>query len=275
MAWNKPDRDVTARQSKAPGRGTRIAVRAAVVVAFAGTLFITARHFLSAHPPHQTAPELAKPALIAEVIPATNAASTVLKTEPDSHDAVSDLRNVRKKIAALPKQTREELAYEEMKNKPLDLTPKTNRAFKTGTEISMSRIFMTRLGDPPPPLFTTLIPPRDAAHLAEILIADNPALETDTEKQREAKEMVELAKKEMAAYIKDGGAPEGFLSYYHGKLQEAFDMRRESMMSLMKVAREEPEIAGEYLERLNKSLSEKGIREIELTEKQRKRLGME
>lgn len=139
----------------------------------------------------------------------------------------------------------------------------------------MARIFMTRLGDPPPPMFTTMVPLRDEAHLAEILIAANPVLDTDTEAQRASKEMVVLAKKEMIDYIKKGGQPEDFLKYYHGKLQEAFDIRRESAKSLMSVARDDPSIAGEYLERINKELADKGIRQIELNEKQRKRLGLE
>jgi len=182
---------------------------------------------------------------------------------------------LRKELAQMTKAERKAYAFEEMQKQPIPLEPKSNRIFRTGIEASMARIFMTELGDAPPPFFTTAVPLRDEAHLAEILIAQNPVLETDTEAQKASKEMVALAKKEMIDYIKKGGEPADFLKYYHGKLQEAFDCRRESMKSLMTVAREDPSIAGEYLERVNKELAERGIKQINLTEKQRKRLGLE
>ena len=210
--------------------------------------------------------------LIEEAVPQI---PTNRPTEAAVQEAKPDMRDLRKKTAALPLREREDMAFEEMKRKPIDLTPKTNRIFRTGIETSMARIFMTKLGDPPPPPFTTAIPLRDEAHLAEILVAGNPVLESDTDEQREAKEIVELAKKEMAAYIKDGGEPEGFLAYYRGKLQEAFETRRESAKEFMRVLREDPDIAGEYLERINGRLAEKGIKTIELTEKQKQRMGIE
>ena len=42
----------------------------------------------------------------------------------------------------------------------------------------------------------------------------------------------------------------------------------------MKIAREEPELAAEYLARINANLAEKGIRTIELTDKQKERMGL-
>jgi hypothetical protein len=58
-------------------------------------------------------------------------------------------------------------------------------------------------------------------------------------------------------------------------LRESFDLRRESAKSFMKVAREEPEIAQQYLDELNKNLSERGIKEIQLSDKQKERLGLQ
>ena len=182
---------------------------------------------------------------------------------------------LRQELAKMTKEERMDYAFKEMQNRKIPLEPKTNRIFRTGIEASMARIFMTQLGDPPPPPFTTVVPLRDEAHLAEILIAHNPVLETDTEAQKASKEMVALAKKEMMDYIKNGGNPEDFLKYYHGKLKEAFEFRRESMKSLIQVSRDDPSITAEYLDRLNKELADKGIKQIELNEKQRKRLGLE
>ena len=197
-------------------------------------------------------------------------------TSPEQGKAAKQPESVAKKPErpAMSREEREKAAYKRIVETPLDLTPKTNRIFRTGIEASMARIFMTRRGDPPPPPFTTAITIRDEVHLAEILTAANPVLDTDTQAQADSKEMVEFAKKEMVGFVKNGGDPEEFLEYYRGKLQEAFDVRRESMVSLMKFAREEPELAAEYLVRINASLAEKGIRTIELTDKQKERMGL-
>jgi len=212
-------------------------------------------------------------ALAKEVTPAKAPEPVpVQEAEPPKENPNKALRQ---ELAKMTKEERMDYAFKEMQNRKIPLEPKTNRIFRTGIEASMARIFMTQLGDPPPPPFTTAIPLRDEAHLAEILIAHNPVLETDTEAQKASKEMVALAKKEMIDYIKNGGNPEDFLKYYHGKLKEAFEFRRESMKSLIQVSRDDPSITAEYLDRLNKELADKGIKQIELNEKQRKRLGLE
>ena len=218
--------------------------------------------------------EAAKPTAIKEVAPsiATNQPVAAVTEKIVQNNEKKELR---KKQAALSLSERKKLAFEEMKKRPVDLEPKSNRIFRTGIEASMARIFMTKLGDPPPPPFTTAIPLRDEAHLVEILIANNPVLESDTEAQRESKAMVELAKKEMAAYIREGGDPKDFLAYYHGKLRDAFEFRRDSAKSFVKVLREEPEIAREYLDELNKNLADKGISAIKPNEQQKKKMGME
>ena len=223
-------------------------------------------------PPQDSGVVRKRSALAKEVTPA-KAAKPVPELEYEPEEDPKKV--IRREVANLPREVREKLAFEEMQKEKIPLAPKTNRIFRTGIEASMARIFMTKLGDPPPPFFTTAVPLRDETHLVEILLADNPILETDTAAQRASKEMVALAKKEMTEYIKNGGNPEDFLKYYHGKLQEAFDLRRESAKSFMSVAREDPSVAGEYLERLNKDLAEKGIRQIELNEKQRKKFGLE
>ena len=134
---------------------------------------------------------------------------------------------------------------------------------------------MTRVGDPPPPIHTTFIPIQDEAHLAEILIASNPSLEGDSDQVREAKATVEFVKKEMMQFIKGGGSPSEFMSYYYDKLNSAFEERRASMREVVRIAQAEPEIAQEYYEQTEKKLSEKGIRGLEFSQKQKERLGLE
>lgn len=182
---------------------------------------------------------------------------------------------LREKLKGLSPEERFDVAFKMMQERKIDLTPTTNTPFRTGIELSMARIFMTRVGFPPPPLHTTFLPIQDEAHLAEILIAGNPVIEGDSDEIKEAKATVELVKKEMIAYIKEGGHPEDFMAHYYSKLQSAFQERRDSLKEIARVAIEEPEIAQEFYKTINKNLESKGITPIELTEKQKQRLGLE
>ena len=168
------------------------------------------------------------------------------------------------RMSALEKRAREE---------PLDLRPTTNRVFKTGVEQQIALIFTTPLGNPPP--FLAKMTLREESHLAEILMNRVDPNEKDPEKIKEAKEVVELAKAELREYIKEGGDIESFLEYYHGKLQQAFQERASYQSSVMRVIREEPEIAADFIREVNKKLDEKGIRRVTVAPIVAKRIGYE
>lgn len=176
-------------------------------------------------------------------------------SEPSEPTAVDLMKGM------TPEQRRE-FTLQELEKRPIDLTPTTNQPFRTGIELSMARIFLTEVGDMPPPPLTTFLPIQDEAHLAEILIANNPAIAGDSEKVKLAKEIVEGVKKELRAYIKDGGDVESFMQYYYAKLAGAYEERMEASRSVVKLAQEEPDIVYDYIERVNKHLREKGIKEI-------------
>ena len=197
------------------------------------------------------------------------------KVKTEEKKALTWKDELREKLKGLSPEERFDVAFKMMQERKIDLTPTTNTPFRTGIELSMARIFMTRVGFPPPPIHTTFLPIQDEAHLAEILIAGNPVIEGDSEEIKEAKATVELVKKEMIAYIKDGGHPEDFMAHYYNKLQTAFQERRDSLKEIARVAIEEPEIAQEFYNTINKRLESKGITPIELTEKQKQRLGLE
>ena len=166
-----------------------------------------------------------------------------LKVKTEEKKALTWKDELREKLKGLSPEERFDVAFKMMQERKIDLTPTTNTPFRTGIELSMARIFMTRVGFPPPPIHTTFLPIQDEAHLAEILIAGNPVIEGDSEEIKEAKATVELVKKEMIAYIKDGGHPEDFMAHYYNKLQTAFQERRDSLKEIARVAIEEPEIA--------------------------------
>lgn len=270
MAWNGSNGasapQVTPRKSPAsPWRG---AVALLIIVALGGAAYF----LVSRDAPKPTKPvEKAERKTIAEVKPAE-----VVKAEVPIEEKKIDPEKAARaaKLKAMTPAERLEFLFEEAKKKPIDFSVvSTNRPFATGTEQVMSWIFTTRVGNMPPPMPKMSI--RDEAHLAEILLADNPALEGDSEKVKEAKAMVELAKKEAIEFVKNGGDVQEFLEYYRGVLAEAHMEWQASQKAVMQVIREEPDLAGDYIREVNAKLAEKGIKPVNVPPRVREELGLE
>jgi len=148
----------------------------------------------------------------------------------------------------------------------------TNRVFRTGTEQVMGWIFTAEVGDMPPPL--PQISDFDLVHMQEILNMENPVRDTDSERAADAKETVDFAKKELKAYIEKGGDPQDFLQYYHDELKQAFRKRQEAQNQVLLVMKEDPDSALEYMEIVNKSLKEQGIKEVSVAPRTLKQYGI-
>jgi len=245
-----------------------------IVVVGAGiAAFIIGRGRSPSAPQANKAP---KSTQIAEVTPqiVTQKVEEVVKPEPSKETPQQKAKRERSaKLKAMTPEQRLNYLYEEAKRMPIDLSASTNQAFRTGTEQAMSWIFTTRLGDPPPPL--PVFSMRDDAHMAEIILASNPALETDSEKVKDAKFMVEQAKKELIEYIKQGGNVDEFMDYYRGQLILANQRWKDSQKEVMRVLREEPDIAADYVREVNKGLAEKGIKPVMVPTKYKESLGIE
>ncbi len=155
---------------------------------------------------------------------------------------------------------------------PLPAEPATNRAFRTGAEQLLSWVFMTELGDMPPPLPSVSL--YDEVHLEEILNSPNPIREGDSERTKDAKQTVELAKKELKAYIEKGGDITGFLEYYRGVLVQAAEEYSQSRREVMRICREDPDIAEDYIKATNKILAEKGIKPVRIPPRMLEKLGI-
>lgn len=177
------------------------------------------------------------------------------------------------KLRAMTPEQRKEFLLEEERQRPIDLTPSTNRVFRTGVEQVMAWIFTARKGNLPPPLPGISI--RDEAHMAEILASRNPLLEGDSEGAKDAKQMVELAKAELRDYLKQGGDVKEFLQYYHGQLLQAHHEWTDAQRSVMKTIRDDPDIAAVYIDEVNKRLSAKGIKPVNIPPRIKQRLGIE
>lgn len=177
------------------------------------------------------------------------------------------------KLRAMTPEQRKEFLLEEERQRPIDLTPSTNRVFRTGVEQVMAWIFTARKGNLPPPLPGISI--RDEAHMEEILASRNPLLEGDSEGAKDAKQMVELAKAELRDYLKQGGDVKEFLQYYHGQLLQAHHEWTDAQRSVMKTIRDDPDIAAVYIDEVNKRLSAKGIKPVNIPPRIKQRLGIE
>ena len=104
----------------------------------------------------------------------------------------------------------------------------------------------------------------DEAHLTEIIMNSVKIKAGDSESIKIAKEQVELAKEELANYIKEGGDIHSFLKFYHDKLKEAHMVWKDAQISALKVCREEPDIAVAFIKEINESLDKKGIKRLSI-----------
>ena len=102
----------------------------------------------------------------------------------------------------------------------------------------------------------------------------NVVTEKDSDATADAKEVVDYVKKELKKYVDEGGDPQDFLKHYHDQLQEAHEQVKAAQEQMDKVLETEPEIAVDYLKKVNKSLAEKGIRGVVITERDRERYGL-
>ena len=176
-------------------------------------------------------------------------------------------------VKDLPPEKRDEYIAKKILDRPPDLTPSTNRAFRTGVEQVASWIFTTRLGDAAPPLPKISI--RDEAHIRAILDAPNTVLDTDSDKVADAKRTVAEVKKILDEYLAKGGRVQEFFEYYHGQLREAHDIWRHNQLSMLKVLKEEPEAAPMLIQEMNAEMAERGIKPLTVPPKWREKMMLE
>ena len=160
-----------------------------------------------------------KQTAIKEVTPAP--APKAKAEEPPVDPKEEAKRKRREMLKNMTPEQRVEYKIQELQKKAIDLNPTPDQPFKTGTEQVMSWVFTTGLGDMPPPL--PALPKYEMLHMAEILIADNPEVEGDTERTKEAKQIVQEAKRELREFLKEGGEVEDFFTYYHSQLIQAHE----------------------------------------------------
>jgi hypothetical protein len=141
----------------------------------------------------------------------------------------------------------------------------TNRTFSTGVEQLLSWICRAVPGEmmlPLPPLVE-----EEKRDIAAILISRNDIKDTDSEDVAMVKEDVSFAKKELAKFIKEGGNPDEFFEYYNNVLKQSFEKRKSFIEELQAMQSDDespatPEEIKIMVDRINKSLSEEGIKPV-------------
>ena len=211
---------------------------------------------------------------IKAVLPAPKSSNPVEAKKETKVQSDEDAERTRRREMFSKMTTDEKIEYlrEQIKNTPIPETP-TNRLYATSLEQVMDWIFTCEVGNPPP-----LLPPMslfDQMHLAEILIRDNPILDSDSEKAVASKEMMKIAKKEFMDFIKEGGNPDDFLPYYHGQLVAAHEEYKMARQSIVEIIRNDPGIAVDYIKKVNERLSEKGIKNVKIPKKMLDAFGIE
>lgn len=196
------------------------------------------------------------------------AAAPVYKETPpeEKKPTAEDRARIRAEIMKLSPEERYERVLQRLRKVGLPDQPRSNRLFRSSIEQKMAMIFTTEPGDPLP-----AFPPRmtlhDEAFLAEILIGDNPIVDGDDDRAKMKKEAVQLAKKELIQYIKEGGDPDDFLEYHYTKLKQAHQEFADARKSVFETLKNDPDIAGPFIKKVNERLRARGIKEIVIPQK--------
>ena len=152
-------------------------------------------------------------------------------------------------------------------------TNRPRRIYRNATEQMLASLFRTELGSIPPPM--PQIPMRDNVNIDEILSNHFSITDADSETSSTIKDVVNQAKQVMKEFLDQGGTPESFISYYRNELQHCYETWKMCQQSAIKSCREDdPEVAREMIDKINESLSEKGIKPVNLPPRFREKLGI-
>ena len=147
---------------------------------------------------------------------------------------------------------------------------------QTSLEAEIEAIFTVEVGDRPP-IGLPALTERDIRRLPEILISKCEIRPEDAEDIKERKQIVDFAKQEFRKFIKNGGDPKEFLPFYQEELQLAYDKRMDAQRSIQKILKDldcnDPEYIREYVTRIDKMLTDQGIKPTRHNKKIKELLG--
>lgn len=155
-----------------------------------------------------------------------------------------------------------------LKSEPTIVEMEPSR-FNSAAESVLAELFTTELGDMPPPLPTISF--RDEADLITHIDKMYEIEKDDSDRTKLHKETLNLVKKELDEFMRDGGDVNDFLQYYDSQLDQARELYLMSQQNVSKIVNDEElsrEETIEYIKAVNKQLSAKGIKPVRLNKPQ-------
>lgn len=209
----------------------------------------------------------------ADTRPPTNARPQKVKVAATTNKTESVLVPTSKGETAPTNAPRKKLDWTTLTNDPnVIVVPRKEQVFHTTTEQVLNFIFNAPVGGLPPPLPT--LPGYEVENLEKILDTKNVVGPDDSPEVIERKEMVERAKKELKDYLAQGGDAGQFLKFYHDELKKAYSHKMTVQQQVMEVIRQKPEIAHEFIKKVNADLAEQGITPVKIPRKVMERYGL-
>ena len=261
MAWNRASEDGRAVSTKPPlRRGRRPSPTAWGIAAVVVGAAVAAWWLWPEGETRQDAASTKKQGLIKEVKPAAAPKAAEEKPkEKDPHEGFHLTSNGVWQPDGRPSRPGRKKVHGIFTNR----VGRARSIARNGVEQLMLQIFSREPGDMPLP-FPRDIPKADMDRLVEILLDKHPADEKDSETVKFDKETLQLAKKEMIKFIKDGGEPYDFLKYYHDQLSQSYFRRHDAQVlaSNMINEGEDPAVIDAFIKKANAKLREDGIKEI-------------
>ena len=260
MAWNRSHGDgiATIQPVKKTGGAGRFVLKGLLAGLFvAGTAALWL--FMHADSPHEpsAAGKTPKPAPVRTKI--RRIADPIQETGNTKLDArIRQLNAVDRTVEV------EVAAANESPEKVLERVQSTKRVFSSGVEQLMSLMFTCKPGNMPFPLIK--IDENDYKNLASILVSRNEIEEGDSDSVRYCKETVMRAKKEMMAFIRQGGDPDDFMAYYHGVLLKDFNYRNEALSLASETYEQDPALAADFVKSVNEKFANDGILPISMSD---------
>lgn len=269
MGWNgsekrfkatTPQANVAARNSVEKRSGRNLVhgfVAGIIVIATAVVLMVLVRE------PKDTAPKQVRESRKNEVVthlvaPATNAQLQSAVCRPNASVVKRELEVVPGKPAHPAPQIRRG------ERNPRLNGFNTRVVWQSTTEQLLLQLVCCPLGHPPKPI--SRIPEYEMKKFLDILNAPPEQREDDDEDELLAKDAIADAKKELAAYVSQGGKPDDFIKYYQHELENACEMRNEAMNEIHRIAEEEKDsaLARQFMTKVNEMFKEEGILEIDM-----------
>ena len=267
MAWNNSN--VSSRASSGSGRGAARRLNGAtllcifligIVVVVAGlAIWHSGSRESTAGREGRTDSRLGK---IAEQEPAIPVRNLPARKVGAARQASADEVAAKVEAPALPPNARTNVLGEVVVGESVV----HSNVFRTGCEQVMAWIFACERGNMPPILPNVTI--RDEQQFIDIFTKPLETTEGEDERTKDAKESVEFAKKELFAYLKEGGTVQDFLKFYREQLMNDFHERNDAQRMAMDMYRngEDKAVCDAFVKKMNERLAEKGIRQFDIPE---------